>query len=1537
MALNLPKLKLPALPKLPLLGTKPEGILGLDVERPTAMTTTSMFGLKEKEPFQPILPALPKLPKITTLKMEALPGAVEMFPKTELREAPPEAPEKDTLFKKALRFVLPKSLELKFKLRKPTTEEEIWQKGKDVEEYYGRGEDLIGGIKTFGQGLLKLPKATAVAVLQSTQGYEGASVVDKDWADRYIEDAKMDLNMFISETAEKYKSKTLISGLPLKITDVAELPQNLAFSIASMGAGLGVGVPIGLIPLPGARVTAWALGTAASGKVAYEMTTYEIMQQYLELENEKKITETGEGITAEEEKHLKDLFGAKAMEYGLWEAIPEAISNLGFVAILTAPLQKIVGKSMAANILSKITALYGEELLTETVTQKGQSDIEVEAGLREGKIGWIEAFKEIAPQTFLLTTVMAGAGSVVVNTSKVVNSLENEIGKVHPLFEQLKSYIEETITEIQTRPEAGFVKLPGKEPVKPVGKAPAEKGIIPKELQPLAQEARKYKSAEEFVDKEAIYFHGTKSKVPFSEFKDQPDKNFSTFSFTKNKVFAEKFGRVEKYNIDVKNTFDFRNENHLIELKESLGEDFSILEKRIRKGDFEAIEQGRVLTALDSAGFDSFLTKETFKGETAINIGVFDKNLIKTEQQLTDFYNQAVKGVEEVKPEVPPVKPPTKFERKVLGIPEERMIIKPETTLLKMRIRAEAKGTKEGFKVARQITRKEMTNAFKDSAQKARDTKAILREYIQQQIPLEQQGKFLTALTNDITKKKQVKIMTRVDELRENIKVRQIIGELKEVPKGNIAVDYQKKIEEMMKGIDLVKPTERTLTKLKGLRDYISREGIPLGISQNRLDALDRLTKKSVATMTPKELVELKDTIQVLRKLGKLKYDLKFKYNERERKVALDKLLASSRNIDPKVKPVEGKLGTFDIYKVGTAKAYIETLTPARIADTIDGFQNYAGENAKYVKRLVAKETQAKKETQDIVIEALTEIQDLGIKELTPDQQLRMMINIRHREGAYDQVQTLLEKNKMTEIPKITEAEEKVIQILQKYTNKHTSDMAAISEEIENKIFRKIDGYVLPLKYEGEFNILPSETIEQTRYRTTQTFKGFIYGRQKGVTKTPRTDIFGIFDEAINEQQWYIRIQPELENIKYLVRSKEYVEKAGELASNTFWRSFMDVVARRGWGATAQSNPILRSTRINIGQAVLGYKLTSFLMQPFAIFDALAYAQSKYGATAAMEALKEFSKSWIVPKYSQKIIKESPALQLRKGGEVAIEEIYDALKKEPTGRIAKLIPPTILKGLRAFKRKGLVALQWGDVKTAAGVQKGIEDILIKRGVANPKEESEFLMNMVSASSEVTMRPLILSKGEGARTVFTFQTFFLNRWGLLAHDLIRSGLISGKLKANWGKRFSALIGLAIMAAAGIAEQRTRDFILGMISGKKPKPKSTLSLAITAIPEQIPLFGNMISSFINYGNSGFDFPLARQAENIIGGIGVVTKKTEEAKAKATMRAAEAGITVVGGIPGTTQFFDILESIFFKEKKEKAGMGLPGLPALPKLPSF
>ena len=872
-------------------------------------------------------------------------------------------------------------------------------------------------------------------------------------------------------------------------------------------------------------------------------------------------------------------------------------------------------------------------------------------------------------------------------------------------------------------------------------------------------------------------------------------------------------------------------------------------------------------------------------------------------ESLKPYYDNllsATKGVSE-----PPIKRPPSLEK--LGLREKpNLITRREDVLLRARIRSEARGAKVGILEGKRLTREELITKFKSSRETIKGIKKDLIKYIDENLPQEAKGKLTQALVRDnLTRKNAASIFSRVERMKETLTRKELVGEIKElsVPKGNLAVDYQKQVVDVIGGIDLVKPTEATLKKLKGLRDFIQKEGTPLNIQSKHLEKLNRLTKKNVSQLSTAELAELKDTLTQLQKLGELKQDLKYKYNERERKIALDRLLASTQNIDPKVSGNQTKI---DTYKVGAKKAYMDTLHTPRVADMIDGFNGYQGENAKYIKQLGAKETTAKENTRAIVNSALEEIQNLGVEELTAEQQIRMMINIRHREGAFDQVKTLMEKNGLKEIPKLTDQENKIIEILKKYTNQHTDDIAAVFEEIENQPFHKLKEYVLPIKYEKEFNLVPSQTIEQGRFRTTQTFKGFTYERQKGVEKTPRTDILAIFEEAINSQQWYLNMQPELENIKYLVKSEEYLAKGGEMASN-WWRNELDIVARRGWSATAHSNPILRQGRINLNQAILGYKISSILMQPFAVFDAMAYAQSRYGTMAVLEIIKEFSKAWIIPKYAKNIIAESPVLQQRQAGELAIEE---TLKK--VGKTKGLV--------NGFIRGGMSLLQKADVRTAAGIQQGLENILIKYGISNPKGESEFLMNLVSGSNEVSYRPHILASGEGARTWFTFQTFFLNRWGILIHDLIKSGVIKGGGETGWSglwKRMSALIGLGIFIAGSIAENQSRKAIYETTTGKKLPNQSTAKTAMMFIPEQVPYFGNLIEAADRGGDA--NPPVIRTLENIFsGGASAIKGKTTKTQIKGGLKAVEAGVTLGVGIPGTAQFFDLMERIFLGGKE-------------------
>ena len=285
-------------------------------------------------------------------------------------------------------------------------------------------------VEVIAKGIGKLPEQWGASALQGMMSSDGSTVVDKGWEQRFIADAAEDINKFTEEITIKQGQTTL----PLKLSDLAQLPQNLGFSGVGMSAYAATAIPLsfllGKTPLaPAAPKIAHAAGAAMSGVAAYRMSKYQIMQSYLEVMDEEARQTTGAGITQAQEDVLKADFEEYAHKYGLWEAIPEAIGNLSTATIIMNPIKGFLGKNLAGKMALKLGQLYGVEMATETITQKGQAGIEEEAGLREEGITWMEALKEIAPQTFLITTVTAGAGKAMVGVAGIKNKIKASLDK----------------------------------------------------------------------------------------------------------------------------------------------------------------------------------------------------------------------------------------------------------------------------------------------------------------------------------------------------------------------------------------------------------------------------------------------------------------------------------------------------------------------------------------------------------------------------------------------------------------------------------------------------------------------------------------------------------------------------------------------------------------------------------------------------------------------------------------------------------------------------------------------------------------------------------------------------------------------------------------------------------------------------------------------------------------------------------------------------------------------------------------------------
>ncbi|MFK4765308.1 LPD38 domain-containing protein [Desulfobaculum sp. SPO524] len=280
--------------------------------------------------------------------------------------------------------------------------------------------DFLGGLSVFGRSFARVPEETAAAMASAWRG--GDIDHEEGAVDAFIRRVRQRGEDY----AQRYGSGAeFLPGITVR--DVAQFPRNLGFSLTSMGAGLGAGVPVALAPVPGARPGAWLAGTSASGAAAFRMAKDDIVSRYRDALQEQKAQEAkaagkkAQPLTQEEWNAAREEFDAKAVEYGLWEALPEAIGSAVGLKLLITPLKRMIGKSLAARVLGKVGGVYGEELVSETITQKGQNPIEQAVDPRVPDISWLEALREVAPQTVLLTTVLGGgtwAGKAVFDAAE---------------------------------------------------------------------------------------------------------------------------------------------------------------------------------------------------------------------------------------------------------------------------------------------------------------------------------------------------------------------------------------------------------------------------------------------------------------------------------------------------------------------------------------------------------------------------------------------------------------------------------------------------------------------------------------------------------------------------------------------------------------------------------------------------------------------------------------------------------------------------------------------------------------------------------------------------------------------------------------------------------------------------------------------------------------------------------------------------------------------------------------------------------------
>uniref|UniRef100_A0A6H1ZN54 Uncharacterized protein n=1 Tax=viral metagenome TaxID=1070528 RepID=A0A6H1ZN54_9ZZZZ len=226
-------------------------------------------------------------------------------------------------------------------------------------------------------------------------------------------------------------------------------------------------------------------------------------------------------------------------------------------------------------------------------------------------------------------------------TATVMNRLYNkgipQLSKLGQIVQDASEAMFKNITpeEVRKIPIGLSIKdVSGKGKISSVPSA--GKGIISPELQPLAQEARKYKSAEEFVKGQIKVYHGGSGI-------DELGKGIKILSPEEKLKFSTSGGGY----VGLSTTLD---REYAQQFSKNIGGTKKVLEIYINpKAKIKEISG-----AIDDMSADeiSVLSKEydVLKSVEENEFRILNADVAKTKSQLTDFYNQVTKGVKETKP-----------------------------------------------------------------------------------------------------------------------------------------------------------------------------------------------------------------------------------------------------------------------------------------------------------------------------------------------------------------------------------------------------------------------------------------------------------------------------------------------------------------------------------------------------------------------------------------------------------------------------------------------------------------------------------------------------------------------------------------------------------------------------------------------------------------------------------------------------------------------------------------------------------------------
>jgi hypothetical protein len=407
--------------------------------------------------------------------------------------------------------------------------------------------------------------------------------------------------------------------------------------------------------------------------------------------------------------------------------------------------------------------------------------------------------------------------------------------------------------------------------------------------------------------------------------------------------------------------------------------------------------------------------------------------------------------------------------------------------------------------------------------------------------------------------------------------------------------------------------------------------------------------------------------------------------------------------------------------------------------------------------------------------------------------------------------------------------------------------------------------------------------------------RGFTKARTGGKQKV-RIDAMGVFLKHMDNATYLVKMGEDIKALGDVATDSKYGAAVGDLGQK-MTVEWIDLLARKG--AVTGRIVGLDILRRNIGAAVLGFKLSSIFVQPTSLADGASLVGGNYVRRGVVAVTNT--------EWRQFLWDNMPEIRERAGDDPAYLNMGG---------------DSILANVR---EAGFLALKFVDALSASSVaigaytksveQRGGEVDLTKPD-KQAIQEAQLMMRRTQASAFSKDAPPVITQGKltGSvsvdKLILQFQSFMLNRWSVLRHDLWRVGIKGGETKqavniATW---------MMIAAAGELMSRRLAVELIGSFFGNEPEKwdKTVNKEAVGVALGSVPFVSQAVSAF-QYGS--VPVPSLSVINRVFDEAKTAAQTKDEAKKnKHKVRAVLLGAGAVFGVPGMLQAEALL-----KEKKK------------------